>query len=63
MAPITAQKKKFSIKDFFSKCDQIRSAGSEQVIASCTDFLRNKSVNPNQPLQHRILISRGDKAL
>ena len=56
MAPIAAQKKKFSIKDFFSKCDQIRSAGSEQVIASCTDFLRNKRVNPNQPLQHRILI-------
>ena len=42
---LTAQKKKFSIKDFFSKCDQIRS------------FLRIWSHLPKKPLMENFIFS------
>ena len=37
----TAQKMKFSIKNFFSKCDQIRSFVSAAVLAAFTEEIPN----------------------
>ena len=45
----TAQKMKFSIKDFFSKCDQIRSFLQTWSISLCFSFLlENRLVELNE---------------
>ena len=43
MLPYTAQKKKFSIKDFSSKCDQIRSFLADLV--TFTEEILNRKLN------------------